>query len=184
MHTMSVPKIIISPFCQERDQSYCEIPLGDLLPEIEANFHRSRPGYREGVILVPLHPKNFKGVIRTLQPGDFLIGKYESRTPGETPRKTIKSPCLRPDPITAVDAVLYSRTTLQEGNECSDLSADYEVITLLAKIDQAEQPMPPETLMANHFLDDGGTATNMSPEEFETALKKSYEFWRGRALVK
>lgn len=87
------------------------------------------------------------------------------------------------DPVKGVDAVLYHKDTLAEGNENSDLSADYEVVTFLPRGTEEEQPLAPETLMANHFLDSGGTATGMSPEEFEQALKKSYAYWRNRMLI-
>ncbi len=43
--------------------------------------------------------------------------------------------------------------------------------------------MDPNTMMANHFHDDGGTQTGMSSEEFVRALRKSYFFWRDKALI-
>jgi hypothetical protein len=39
------------------------------------------------------------------------------------------------------------------------------------------------TLIANHFELDGGTATGMSPEEFEWALRESVLFWKDKALL-
>ena len=175
-------KVIISPFCQARDQQFCKVPLENLLIEIKANLHQAKPGYREGVIIVPISPAPFRAAIRTLQAGDVLTGNYVSRQQGEEPRKTVKVASLEADPVVAVDAVLYSRDTLAEGGENSDLSADYEVVTILVKISE-DQPMPPETLMANHFLADGGTQTNMTAEEFESALRKSFNFWKNKALV-
>lgn len=175
-------KIIISPFSQSRDQKTCRVPLQEKLEEIQNNFSQAKPGYREGVILVPINPADFIGQIRTLQDGDIFNGTYKPRQAGETPRKEIRV-LGNPDPLVAVDVVLYHRDTLAEGNENSDLSADYEVVTFLTKISTEEQPMPPETLIANFFLDSGGTDTRMNDSEFVAALKRSHKFWRGRALT-
>lgn len=177
------PKIVISPFCQKKDQPFCRVPLKNLIPEITENFGQAKEGYRKGVLLVPISPESFKGAVRTLQEGDKLIATFEARVPGEAPRKAIKVDSSIPDPIVAVDVVLYSRETLAEGNEGSDPSADFEVITVLTKISEDEQPMPPETLLSNHFGASGGTATHMSPAEFEEALCKSFNFWKDKAII-
>jgi len=178
-------KIIVSPFCKSRDQKFCSVPLEDILPEILENFALAKKGYRDGVILVPIGTKNFKGSIVKLSENDNLTGSFRRRQDGEIPRKEIRVQDLEPLPIIAVDVVLYSNEVLAIGNENSDISADYEVITILTKISEEDQPMPPETLMANHFRweGNGGTPTNMSPEQFEAALKKSYLFWHDKAIL-
>jgi len=182
-------KITISPFSKSRDQSSSKIPLEELLPEItqKVEANQTKPGYREGVILVPLNPKNFTGKLRTLQEGDTLNGVFEPRQKGELPRKQIKVDPKSggPDPIVAVDAVLYSNLVLAEGNENSDPKADFEVITFLTKITEEDQTMPPETLMANHFQwsGNGGTDTKMTAKQFETELHKSFLFWYNKAII-
>lgn len=198
----TMPKIVISAFCQDRDQKFCDVPLVDMLASIKTALPKAKNGYRNGVIIVPIPTEHFSGRIVTLQEGDILTGSFTRRQPGETPRKEVRMAVtatqghklyketqdkqvkeFTTDPLVAVDAVLYHKDVLAEGNENSDPSADYEVIAFLTKISLEEQPMPPETLMANHFLSDGGTATNMSPEKFEEALRKSYNFWKGKALI-
>lgn len=189
-------KIVISSFCQSRDQATCKIPLRDLIPEIELNFDQKKEGYRKGVVLVPLAPKNFIGRIVTLQRGDTLRGEFSPRHTGEEPRKSQELATegdqvrnsltglrpFTPDPLVAVDAVLYHKDVLAEGNENSDPAADWEVIAILTKISEEDQPMPPETLLSNHFLASGGTATHMSPEAFEAAMRKSFNFWKDKAI--
>lgn len=185
-------KIVISNFCQGRDQNSCTIPLTDLLPEIEANFAQAKPGYREGVVLVPVNPAHFVGQIVTLHEGDTLHGSFKARQKGEAPRKEIRviQPSLftatrpiEPDPLVAVDVVLYSNATLAEDNDNSDPSADWEVIAIITKISDEDQPMPPETLLHNHFGSDGGTKTNMDPAKFEADLRKSFLFWKDKAII-
>lgn len=194
-------KVVISKFCQSRDQKACKVPLQDILPEIVENFDKAKPGYRDGVVLVPLNPERFAGQIVTLRDGDHLAGTFKPRQPGELPRKEIRIKAhdpigseptrehdngfskLEADPLVSVDAVLYSNATLAEDKDNSDHSADYEVIAIITKISGEEQPMPPDTLMANHFQLSGGTATNMTPEAFEAALRKSFLFWQDKTLL-
>lgn len=175
-------KIAISKFCRSRDQQFCKVPLDSLIPELLHNFSSAKPGYREGVTLIPLDPKNFLGTIKTLQTGDPLYGMFLPRVAGELPRKQVKVHGI-PDPVVAVDAVLYANHVLAETNEVSSPDADYEVVAVLPKVYEEEQPMHPDTLMANHFHfeGNGGTATKMTPQEFESAMRTSYHFWRNRA---
>ena len=127
-----MPKIIISPFCKNREQQTCDVPLESKIKDIHDNLPNAKPGYRDGVILVEVSPSGFRGQIRTLQSGDTLQGVFKPRQEGETPRKEIRT-AGAPDPLAAVFAVLYHRDTLAEGDENSDLSADYEVVTFLAQ---------------------------------------------------
>lgn len=178
-------KIIFSKFCIERDSRSCTVPLEDILGEIHANFQHRKQGYREGVVLVPVHPSRFIGQIVTLQDGDVLIGKYSRRKSNEDPRKSVKvAGRVQPDPLVAVDVVLYHRDILAEGKENDDISADWEVVTILTKISHEDQPMPPETLLYNHFKASGGTSTKMGDGEFIDTLKASFEFWKDKALIK
>lgn len=176
------PLIAISTFAKLKDQPFCDCDLEDKIPEILKNLDQSKPGYREGVILVPISTKNFTGQIVNLEAGDKLTGSYQPRVPGEAPRKQIHA-LGKLAPLVAVDVVLYHKDVLAENNENSDPDADYEAITFLTKISHEEQPMPPDTLMANHFQASGGTATNMSDAAFVGALKESYQFWKDKATI-
>ena len=81
-----------------------------------------------------------------------------------------------------VDIVLYAREVLQEGGEdCTGY--DYDVISINGRPTKDEMPIAPMTLIANHFELDGGTATGMTPEEFETALRESVLFWKNKAML-
>lgn len=178
-----------------------------LLDLVRENFHRAKPGYREGVCLVPVPPEGFwTGVVR-LKEGDKLVGRYEARRPGEEPRKAVRvrreariypGPGAiesgtrwddsRPNPdagkrrCVAVDVVLYRRDVLEEGGE-ENTGADWDVVSVNGRITEEDQPTHPDTLIANHFELDGGTATGMSPEEFERALRTSVLYWRDKALL-
>lgn len=148
------------------------------------NFDRAKPGYREGVCLVPVPADGFRtGVVR-LESGDRLEGHYRPRREGEEPRKDVrvvregvtKGPCV------AVDVVLYRKDVLAEGDE-GTTDCDWEIVSVNGRVTEEDQPIAPETLIANHFELDGGTATGMSPEEFERALRESVLYWRDKAIL-
>lgn len=164
-----------------RDQKWCKVPLSSKIEEIKANLHLAKPGYREGVLLVPISPDDFVSPIVKLNDGDLLNGCFERRKDNEEPRKSVKAN-KEPSIAVEVDVVLYSHATLLEGNE-HESDADYEIITFLTKIEPGEQPMPPSTLIANHFKFSGGTTTHMTAEQFEAALKISATWWRDKALI-
>lgn len=43
--------------------------------------------------------------------------------------------------------------------------------------------MSPGILMANHFQISGGTATHMTREQFEAALRRSFLYWRDKGKI-
>ena len=147
------------------------------------SFHQAKPGYRDGVVLVPVAPEHFFCGVVQLKEGDELVGRYEARRPGEEPRKKVwarrvagKQACLH------VDVVLYRRDVLEEnGEECT--GCDWDVISVNGRVTDEEAPIAPETLIANHFELDGGTPTGMSAEEFEKALRTSVMYWKDKALL-
>jgi len=171
------------------------------------HFHSAKPGYRDGVCLVPVPGEHFHTGVVTLKEGDELRGRYEARRKGEEPRKTQRvhrtarlypGPGAiergedpnnwRPNPdagkqqCVAVDIVLYSRSVLEgEGEETT--GADYDIVAVNGRITEAEQPIHPDTLIANHFGLDGGTPTNMTPEQFEAALRESILYWKDKAML-
>lgn len=205
------PTFGINPFVTrqtpESEFTHFEGSWDRVLELVAENFSRAKPGYRDGVCLVPVPAESFFCGIVELQEGDKLTGEYRARREGEEPRKTLR--VLRPrvwrpgpamimrgvhpgeerpipgagkSPCTHVDVILYSRETLEEGNEdCT--GKDWDVISVNGRLTEEEMPIAPETLIANHFELDGGTATGMSPEEFEAALRESVLFWKNKAML-
>lgn len=168
--------------------THWEISDEELLQRVRDNWDKQRPGYRDGVILVPIPSEGIKAAIRILQPGDPLVGAYVARREGETPRKTFRYEApgsiaeAKSQPV-STDVVLYHRDVLAE--DSTFIEDEWGIVTVLGKLcgPDEEEPMHPETLMANHFHDDGGSQTGMSPEEFEDALRKSYWYWRDKAFL-
>jgi hypothetical protein len=151
------------------------------LNRVQYEFGRAKPGYRDGVILVPVDPDGFFSSVIQLKAGDKLEGEFKARREGEDPRKTLHAKGQKL-PAKAVDVVLYRKDVLAE-NKDNSTDADWEIISVNASPEKGDVPIQPETLIANHFQLSGGTATNMTDSEFVEALKASVLYWKDKAMV-
>jgi len=118
-----------------------------------------------------------------------LLAKcWPLRTAGYKPgvyvaRKWVAAKGASKAPAKSVDIIVYSHAVLAENGE-DTAGTEWEIITINANpTAENDVPMPPGTLMANHFGASGGTATGMTAEEFEAAMRKSYEYWGDKALA-
>jgi hypothetical protein len=158
-----------------------------VLKLVEWNFPNAKPGYRNGVVLVPVpttykeQPAFYSNIVQ-LKEGDVLAGEFKPRHPGEKPRKSTYVVGGQKMPAKSVEIVLYHKDVLAEGNERSS-DADWEIISINASPfeEGMEIPMSPGTLMSNHFQLSGGTATHMTDSDFVNALRKSVLFWKDKA---
>jgi len=149
------------------------------------------PGYRDGVVLVSVPVEGFYTGLVTLKDGDKLVGHFESRTAGEQPRKTVfvnrdaemlnaENPNPRKVQARLVQVVCYSHEVLLEDGD-NDSDCPWEIVSINGYPTVYEAPIEPNTLMHNHFGSDGGTATGMTPEMFEKALRESFQYWKNKA---
>jgi hypothetical protein len=170
---------------QTADSRFSHWTLDDnaLVQRIEAGLPNAKPGYREGVVLVPVETDGFYSATVTMTNGQKLVGEFASRRPGEEPRKSLAA-IGQKQPAGTVWVVLYAHHVLIEKNE-NESDANWEVVSINASpsVDAEPAPMPPETLIANHFELDGGTATKMSDSEFVASLKASVLYWKDKAQV-
>ena len=157
----------------------------ELLTRIQMAWENAKPGYREGVLLVPVEPQGFFSGVVQLQEGDSLSGVYEARREGEKPRKAVVVDGRGKLPAKAVDIVLYNSRVLAEGedNELPAEPNNWEVISINASPYQGEMPIEPNVLMHNHFGSSGGTKTNLSDEQFIAQLRHSFNYWSDKALA-
>jgi hypothetical protein len=151
---------------------------------VEANWERQTPGYRDGVILVPVEPERFYTSIVQLKSGDKLAGEYKPRHEGEEPRKSMGVVGGKKMPAKSVEIVCYRADVLDEDGD-RETPADWEIVSINASPfeEGVEVPMPVGTLLANHFHLDGGTETNMTPEQLVNALHKSVLFWKDKTRI-
>jgi hypothetical protein len=154
--------------------------LEDLLKLAEENFDKRKTAYRDGVINIPVPAEGFFSPVVMLEEGMEMSAEYVARREGETPRMNVRAKGQK-TPAIACELDFYRKDVLAENNEATT-QADWELVNFRAMAFENE-PIKPGTLMHNHFGSDGGTATNMTPEEFEVALRESFEFWKDKALV-
>jgi len=159
------------------------------------------PGYRDGVLVVPVAPYGFRTGLVTLREGDELVGRYEARRPGEEPRKSVYAKAAvetlwasdeecdiyveemrEKIPAIAVDVILYRHDVLAEDGD-AETDAEWEIISVNARPTVGPEPIAPMVLMHNHFGSEGGTSTNMTLKEFEAALRESFEYWKDKAML-
>jgi len=168
--------------------SHTTLTEGALLDAVSEGFGLAKPGYREGVILVPVPADGWFCGVAKMVPGMKIKATYESRREGEAPRLVVgldvgdKGYEAAKAPAVAVDIVLYASTVLAEGgdNGLPACEGNWEIVSMNARMCEEDEPIRPGTLMANHFEDDGGTKTGMSDSEFVEALRKSRAYWNGK----
>jgi hypothetical protein len=151
-----------------------------LLAIVKDNFDNAKPGYRDGVVLVPVPPEGFFSGVTALTAGQKMVGTFEGRRAGEEPRKQLRAAEGAKLPAAAVDIVLYRHDVL--GDDAST-EATWEVVSINARPTVEEEPIHPETLLHNHFGSDGGTETGMTDAELVAQLRESFLYWKDKAML-
>jgi len=166
-------QIDIHPFAQGRHQrgtglSYFEGTWGELVQLVQDHFADRAPGYRDGVVLVPVPPDRFVSGSVALEPGVRLSAAYEPRRPGEDPVVQVRAhaPQARAQ---AVDVVLYSHATLAEDGDASG-DADWEIVSVNARPTVEPEPMDPVAMARNQLGLPGGTTATYTPEQWAQAV--------------
>ena len=136
-------------------------------------FEKQKPGYRDGVVLVPVPADRFYKV-GPYQIGKDYISRLEARQEGEKPVMVTVNDDEKIQ-CNFVDIVLYRKDVLAEdGDDSAD--ADWEIVSVNGKEEDIEEPIPP-TAMARNFLHmKGGTKANYTAEEFAKAIM----YWSNR----
>lgn len=188
----------MSDFCRNRQHSRSSLSWSEdmdgLTEQVRANWHRARSTYRRqaegtrpllhgGVVEVPVSPEGVWTPIVPLKDGDILSGKYSPRVPGEHPRQSYSKLGAHSKAQSAT-AICYHRDVLAE-TETKEPGDYWEIIALNASPypEGIVIPIDPWTLCHNHFQTDGGTASGMSPVEFEETLRASFLFWKDHIKV-
>ena len=151
---------------------------------VRQNWDSRRSSYRDGVVIVTVPVDGFYSGVVLLGPGDELSGGFESRRPGESPRKFVVAAGRRKARAKSVDVILYSSCVLSEDND-NQLPPDegnWEIISINASPTVGAMPIDPMVLMHNHFGSDGGTETGLSDHNFVSMLRESFLFWRDKVM--
>lgn len=155
---------------------------GDLIALVEANLSRATPGYRDGVILVPVPSQNFFSGVVEVTEGVPLRATFGARREGEAPFLDVVAVGGQKLPAAAVDIVLYRHDVLEQDEVTRDGEgnplATWEVISLNARATEGLEPLTPMAMARNLLALPGGTKADYSPEEFARAIV----YWSTRAM--
>ena len=188
-HSDNVTTVGINSFVERQTPtsrfSYFSGSDDELLTRIQQAWEKAKPGYRTGVLLIPVEPSGFFSGVVKLEEGDTLVGTFEARREGEKPRQSVVADGKEKMPAATVDVVLYNSVVLAEDgdNELPESPDNWEIISINASPDLYEMPIQPGVLMHNHFGSTGGTRTNLGDEEFVNMLRESFVYWSDKALA-
>lgn len=156
--------------------SHVDCSWEELESTVEQYFHRARPGYKDGVKLVPVPVAGFYTSIVELDAETPLKASFAPRCEGEEPFIQVTVPASRKRLANAVEIVVYSHETL--GDDAST-DADWEIVSINARPTDEPEPMTPMA-MARNFLElPGGTKAEYTAEEFARAIV----FWSQHAMA-
>lgn len=194
-----MPDIIFNTFVRRQTinspYTHWMIPDDEVIARalVALELDLAQPGYRGGVLVVPVSPEGFFTALTTLEEGDELAGAFRPRREGEFPRKSFHKLAgddwVKPE-AKAVDIILYASATLAEdgSNELPAVDGNWEIVSINGRPTEGEAPIDPITLMYNHFhvpgSNDGGSSTGMSDSEFVEALREAHIYWRDKAFIR
>ena len=133
------------------------------------HFDEGRQGYRDGVLLVPVPPERFFASTVEVVEGTELVARFEARQEGEEPVLSVSARGLPKQAAKAVDIVLYRHDVLAEDDDRSS-EAEWEVISVNARVTEAEEPMDPVTMARNFLHLAGGTKGKFTAQEFAESI--------------
>lgn len=159
----------------EAPYSHYDGPWEEVVSMVVVYFGRAKPGYKPGVLLVPLPPDRFFSSTILITPETELRAVLQARRDFEAKYVSVRAKGGK-SPAKFVFVVLYSKEVL--GVEATT-DAEWEIISINARETEEEEPMDPMT-MARNFLElPGGTKGDFTADQFA----KSIVYWSARALI-
>jgi len=175
-------KIKINDFVTRQTETSPYAHFTGTWEELEAlvtkHFDKAHQGYRPGVLLVPVPADGFFSTTIDVTPETRLEASFVARRPDEAPYVKVVADGKKQAAL-YVDIVLYHKDVLAEGNEATT-DADYEIVSINARVTEAPEPMHPLTMARNMLVLKGGTAASYTAQEFAEAIV----YWSSRCMVK
>lgn len=157
--------------------SYFAGTWSELEALVEAHSCNAIPGYRDGVLRVPVPPQGFFSGVVQVTPETELAAKYEARRPGEQPFVQVVTLGGEKLPARAVEIILYRKDVLEADNDPTS-GAEWDIISINARPTLEEEPMTPMAMARNMLGLPGGTPATYTAEQFAHAII----YWSSRAM--
>jgi len=173
--------------------SHFEGSWEELVKLVEDNFDKAKPGYRDGVCLVPVPPDRFMSSVINISKGmrdgeiKNIKAVYKPRFEGEDPVIQIVASGNKGH-AKCVNIVLYNHETLQEGDEATT-GADWEILSINASPTKEEVPMGSTTRARNILVEHGGTNPNLENKSKDELIQfirdgaRASMFWSRHIMV-
>lgn len=137
---------------------------------VTEHFDEAEPGYRDGVVLVPVPPERFRSSIMPVTETTPLRATYAPRREGEEPFLHVVAGGSGKVVAGSCRVVLYRKDVLDEGGEATHADSDWEIVSINAEPGAEASPMHPVTMARNFLQMTGGTKAEYTAEEFARAI--------------
>lgn len=146
-----------------------------LVKLVEENFKNAQPGYRDGVVLVPVPPESFFSGVVELTPETSLKAEFSARRKSEEAYISVVAVGGDKLPAEVVEVVCYRHDVL-DGDASTE--AEWEIVSLNARPTKEPEPQTPVAMARNFLGLAGGTKAEYAAEEFAEAII----YWSKRAM--
>jgi len=174
-------QIELNKFCQRQTAdsrfSHFSGSWEELVGLVEAHFAEAKPGYKDGVVLVPVPAAGFFSGVVHLTPETELVARFQARREGEDPFVVLTAKGFKA-PAAFVEVVVYRHDVLAENGENST-EAGWEIVSINARDSQEPEPQHPVSMARNMLGLMGGSSAQYKAEDFARAII----YWSTRAMV-
>lgn len=181
---MKTPTIAINTFANRHTAaspfSHFEGTDSVLIELAQAQFHQAKPGYKEGVVLVPVPVQGFFSSIVPITEANAskVITVFEQRREGEEFYLAHRIKGDGKSPAVSVELCMYSHAVLSEDGDATS-EADWEIVSINASPTKEPTPQDPISMARNQLHMAGGTKADLDP----TAIAEAIDFASRHAMV-
>lgn len=157
--------------------SHFEGTWEELIQLVSENFAQAKPGYRDGVLLVPVPAARFRSGIVEVTKDTRLKTTFEPRRPEEVSFLQTVAVGAEKLPAKYVEIVIYRHDVLAENDDHST-DASWEIISINARPTEEPEPLTPVAMARNMLGLPGGTMAEYSAEQFAHSII----YWSSRVM--
>lgn len=149
----------------------------ELVELVKANFEKAKPGYRDGVMTVPVPADGFFSGVVELTEDTPLKAEFSARRKGEDAYINVVAVGGNKIPAKSVEIVVYRHDVLEADGDAST-DAEWEIISINARPTDESEPMTPVAMARNFLGMAGGTTAEYTAQQFAEAII----YWSKRAM--